>query len=90
MNYRCYHTVLLLVNWYFSPQKSTHILTLNLTIMQCCEDLLKAMETKGNWLNPSLETVNSVRPGVTVCTNMVYSGTHAVATLSPVPVPFGM
>ena len=64
--------------------------TMTLTIMQCCEDLLNSTEMKGNWLNPVPVTVNSVGSGVTVCTNTVCSGTSAVATLSPVPVPVGI
>ena len=64
---RCYHTVLFHSTKIHSYSNSY----LNLTIMQCCEDLLKSTEMKGNWLNPVPVTVNSVRPGVILCTNTV-------------------
>ena len=64
---RCYHTVLFHSTQIHSSSNSY----LNLTIMQCCEDLLKSTEMKGNWLNPVPVTVHSVHPGVAFCTNTV-------------------
>ena len=64
---RCYHTVLFHSTQIHSSSNSY----LNLTIMQCCKDLLKSTEMKGNWLNPDLVTVYSVHPGVALSTNTV-------------------